>query len=87
MRSHVNVEIGYESSPGAFVIETRKSFGIVALAAAALTDSTDACTNLPAAFFTASVTRYVTGVFGAAAAAMVPVIVRVPSRSSFTHVP
>ena len=52
--SQVAVEIGYASAPGALVMDTRKSFGmfLAAPAAAALTVSVDAFTNLPAGFFT-----------------------------------
>src|SRR5260221_1379848 len=54
--SQVNDEIGYDASPGALVIETRKSvFGSnLALAAAAVTEASDGSTNLPAAFFTSA---------------------------------
>jgi hypothetical protein len=50
----VNDASGYASSPGALVIDTRKSAGIFAAAeaAAAVTDSVDAFTNLPPAFCT-----------------------------------
>src|SRR3954466_11562845 len=53
--SHVNDEIGYTLWPGAFVIETRKSFGMfLAAAEAALeTVSVDARTHSPARFCTA----------------------------------
>src|SRR5258708_31895972 len=51
--SHVKLEIGYASFPGAFVIDTRKSAGIFgAEAAAALTPSSDAFWKAPAEFRT-----------------------------------
>jgi len=51
-RSQVNDEIGYALSPGALVIDTRKSAGIcfAAAAAAAVTVSVDAFTNFPFKF-------------------------------------
>jgi hypothetical protein len=47
--------MGYAPAPGAFVIETRKSFGMVATApaAAAVTDVTSGLTNSPVWFCTA----------------------------------
>ncbi len=52
---HVNDAIGYAAAPGAFVIDTRKSAGMLAeaSAAAAVTDAVDALMNAPAAFCTA----------------------------------
>ena len=48
----MNEAIGYASAPGALVIETRKSVSAssLALAAAAVTDSSEGSTNLPAEF-------------------------------------
>src|SRR5262249_44425798 len=53
MSSQVNVEIGYAFFPGAFVMDTRKSSGIVFTAptAASLTPARSAFTKTPAAFF------------------------------------
>src|SRR6266403_2945426 len=51
--SHVKLEIGYASLPGALVIDTRKSSGIsLTLPAAAVTLARLASTNAPAGFFT-----------------------------------
>src|SRR5262245_30765682 len=52
--SQVKDEIGYAFSPGAFVMETRKSGGmsVAAPAAAAVTVSGEAFTNIPEAFWT-----------------------------------
>src|SRR2546422_7468571 len=49
---YVKLEIGYASTPLAFVIETRKSSGVIAVeaAAAAVTASIDGSTKLPLAF-------------------------------------
>jgi hypothetical protein len=48
----VNDAIGYAFAPSALVIETRKSSGIAAPVAAAVTESSDAVTNWPALFCT-----------------------------------
>jgi len=53
-RSHVKLEIGYESLPGALVMETRKSSGIslIAPAAAARDSSQAGLYENPGGFFT-----------------------------------
>ena len=50
----MNDEIGYDWAPGAFVIDTRKSAGIfaAAAAAAAVVEAMDALTNWPSRFCT-----------------------------------
>src|SRR6266511_4174167 len=55
IKIHVNDETGYAPCPGAFVIDTRKSFGMFAAApaAAAVTESVLGVTNSPAWFSTA----------------------------------
>ncbi len=52
--SQVKLEMGYTSLPSAFVMDTRKSSGIVldAFAAAAVTLARLACTYTPEAFLT-----------------------------------